>query len=81
MEHKKAARHWSELDNKRRSLLTRWERYASYTIPRICLPSQFSEKSDELKHDWQAVGAQAVNHLVNKLMLALFAPSRPFMRL
>ena len=81
MEHKKAARHWSELDNKRRSLLTRWERYASYTIPRICLPAQFSEKSDELKHDWQAVGAQAVNHVVNKLMLALFAPSRPFMRL
>ena len=81
MESKKAARHWSELDNKRRSLLTRWERYASYTIPRICLPSQFSEKSDELKHDWQAVGAQAVNHVVNKLMLALFAPSRPFMRL
>lgn len=78
---KKAARHWSELDNKRKSLLTRWERYASYTIPRICLPSQFSEKSDELKHDWQAVGAQAVNHVVNKLMLALFAPSRPFMRL
>ena len=78
---KKAARHWSELDNKRRSLLTRWERYASYTIPRICLPAQFSEKSDELKHDWQAVGAQAVNHVVNKLMLALFAPSRPFMRL
>ena len=78
---KKAARHWSELDNKRRMLLTRWERYASYTIPRICLPSHFNEKSDELKHDWQAVGAQAVNHVVNKLMLALFAPSRPFMRL
>ena len=75
MEQKKAARHWSEMDNKRRALLTRWVRYASYTIPRICLPSQFSEKSDELKHDWQAVGAQAVNHVVNKLMLALFAPS------
>ena len=78
---KKAARQWGELDNKRRMLLTRWERYASYTIPRICLPSHFNEKSDELKHDWQAVGAQAVNHVVNKLMLALFAPSRPFMRL
>lgn len=78
---KKAARHWSELDNKRRMLLSRWERYAAYTLPRICLPSHFNEKSDELKHDWQAVGAQAVNHVVNKLMLALFAPSRPFMRL
>lgn len=78
---KKAARQWGELDNKRRMLLTRWERYASYTLPRICLPSHFNEKSDELKHDWQAVGAQAVNHVVNKLMLALFAPSRPFMRL
>lgn len=78
---KKAARHWSELDNKRRSLLTRWERYASYTIPRVCLPENHNEKSDEVKHDWQSVGAQAVNHVVNKLMLTLFAPSRPFMRL
>lgn len=81
MEQKKAARQWGELDNKRRMLLSRWERYASYTLPRICLPERFSEKSDELKHDWQSVGAQAVNHVVNKLMLALFAPSRPFMRL
>lgn len=78
---KKAATHWGELDTKRRMLLTRWERYASYTVPRVCLPQAYNEKSYELKHDWQAIGAQAVNHVVNKLMLALFAPSRPFMRL
>lgn len=77
----KAAQHWSELDNARRSLLTRWEKYSAFTIARICLPQNFNERNTEMKHDWQAVGAQAVNHVVNKLMLTLFAPSRPFMRL
>ena len=76
-----AAQHWSELDNDRRALLTRWEKYAGFTIPRICLPDNFNERSTEMKHDWQSVGAQATNHVVNKLMLTLFAPSRPFMRL
>jgi hypothetical protein len=37
--------------------------------------------TDDLSHDWQSVGAQAVNHVVNKLVLSLFAPSRPFFRL
>src|SRR5690606_9716390 len=34
-----------------------------------------------LAQDFQSVGAQAVNFLANKLILALFAPSRPFFRL
>jgi hypothetical protein len=54
--------------------------YALYTLPKLCTPSGYKQNSDELSHDFQAVGAQAVNHLANKIMLALFAPSRPFFR-
>ena len=72
---------WSKLENKRRGLMSRGERYANFTLPRLLTPEQWDENTDELSHDWQAVGAQAVNHVVNKLVLSLFAPSRPFMRL
>ena len=72
---------WSKLENKRRGLMRRGEKYANFTLPRLLTPENWDESSDELSHDWQAVGAQAVNHVVNKLVLSLFAPSRPFMRL
>lgn len=65
----------------RRPLLTRCEKYASFTLPTLCTPQGYNEQSDELQTDYQSVGAQAVNNLANKLMLALFAPSRPFFRL
>lgn len=72
---------WQQLDGKRRGLLRRCEVYAGYTLPKICLPDDFHQNSEQMSHDFQAVGAQAVNHLSNKMMLALFAPSRPFFRL
>ncbi|UPI11711.1 portal protein [Aeromonas phage yong1] len=71
---------WSELNNKRMGLLSRCERYSQLTIPSICPEDGYSEQSDELRHDFQSVGVTAVNNLVNKMMLAMFAPSRPFMR-
>lgn len=72
---------WAVLTGRRKTLERRWEKYAAFTLPRLFTPENWSEDTDELSHDWQAVGAQAVNHLVNKLMLAMFAPSRPFVRL
>jgi hypothetical protein len=57
------------------------ERYAALTIPKICLPDGFHELNSDQSHDYQSLGAQAVNHLCNKLMLAMFAPSRPFAKL
>jgi len=76
-----AAGRWTQLDGQRRSFLQRCINYASYTLPKICPPTGYKQDSDELSHDFQAVGAQSVNHLANKIMLALFAPSRPFFRL
>ena len=76
-----AASEWSRLDGLRRGFITRCEQYANYTLPRLCTPTGFNPINDELSHDWHSVGAQAVNHVTNKLVLTLFAPSRPSFRL
>lgn len=76
-----ASGRWSQLDGQRRGLITRCERYAAFTLPKLCTPNGYNQNNDELAHDFQAVGPQVVNHLANKMMLALFAPSRPFFRL
>jgi len=80
MHGKNAADRWGELDNNRSAFLSRCEQYAAWTLPKLCLPTGYNQNNTELRHDYQSVGAQAVNHLSNKMMLALFAPSRPFFR-
>lgn len=71
---------WTRLDSIKQPLMTRIERYASLTIPKICLPDGFDVESTGQTHDYQSLGAQCVNHLTNKIMLAAFAPTRPFFR-
>lgn len=78
--HDTAAQVWSRLDGQRTGLMGRVERYAALTIPKVCLPSGFNTESSHQSHDYQSLGAQAVNHVVNKLMIAMFAPSRPFFK-
>lgn len=75
-----ASGRWAALDAKRTGLITRCERYAELTLPHVCPKDGYDEGSQEASGDYQSVGAQAVNNLVNKMMLAMFAPSRPFMR-
>lgn len=77
----RASSRWMQLDGLRQGFIDRCERYAALTLPKICLPREYQQDNDSLTHDYQAVGAQAVNHLTNKIMLAMFAPSRPFVRL
>ena len=64
----------------RESTLTRCERYAGWTIPTI-FPEDPVLEYDEMQLDYQSVGAQAVTNLSNKIMMALFQPSRPFFRM
>jgi hypothetical protein len=71
---------WERLSGIKQALMTRVERYAALTIPKVCLPDGFDVESMDQTHDYQSLGAQAVNHVVNKLMTAMFAPSRPFFR-
>lgn len=79
-QHSTAESRWMEMSGSRQSFITRCETYAHYTLPKICPPDNYDQNSHELSHDFQALGAQAVNHLSNKMMLAAFAPSRPFFR-
>lgn len=79
-DYESAASCWQRLSGLKEPLMTRVERYAALTIPKICLPTGFNVESMDQSHDYQSLGAQACNHVVNKLMTAMFAPSRPFFR-
>lgn len=72
---------WAHMDGLRSGLLRRCERYAELTIRKICLPVGYDRDNQDQSQDYQSAGAAAVNHLTNKLMLALFSPSRPFAKL
>lgn len=72
---------WHQLNQRRQGLLRRVEDYAALTIPRIALPEGVDEYTSSIQHDWTSVGAQAVNHLTNKIVLNLFRPGTPFFRL
>ncbi|AWH15411.1 putative head portal protein [Aeromonas phage 25AhydR2PP] len=80
MDKETAQGRWQKLSAGKAGLVSRCERYAELTIPSICPPDGYDESSDQLQHDYQSVGSQAANNLVNKMVLAMFAPSRPFMR-
>jgi hypothetical protein len=72
---------WTRLDGGRQSMMRRLEKLAGYTLPHLLLPDGWDANQDGISHDYQSLGAQAVNHLATKLMLSMFAPTRPFMRL
>ena len=71
---------YGQLEGERDVLINRTEEYAEWTLPTI-FPRTGSTESDELQNDVQSFGAQAVNHLSNKLMIGLFNPSKSFFRL
>ncbi len=76
-----APQRWSTLDGDRTGFIRRCEKYAALTVPKVLLPEHVRQDSESVQYDWTSVGAQAVNHLVNKLGMALFNPGRPFFRL
>lgn len=58
----------------------RAEQYADWTIPYIFPRSGYGGEIS-LDTDWESIGAQALNNLTNKIMMALFSPSRPFFKM
>lgn len=68
------------LDGERSALIARCEKYAGWTLPSV-FPLDTHNDNDELQYDFQSVGAKAVTHLANKIMMALFQPSKPFFRM
>lgn len=75
---------WQHLDNQpgTREVIARAERCAKLTIPSLFFEEghQAADQED-VPPEWQSYGAQLLNHLATRLMLALFAPSRPFARM
>lgn len=80
MKEETARQVWSRLDGRRQPMLLRCTEYAGLTLPRIMDPLGADEMNSTANRDYQSLGAQAVNHIVNKIMLTMFAPSRPFIR-
>lgn len=62
-------------------MMHRFEGYASVTVPKVCLPDHVHQNTQSIQHGFSSVGAQAVNHLANKIVMALFQPGLPFFRL
>jgi hypothetical protein len=71
---------WSKLEADREPVLDRSERFASLTVPKLLLPTGFQLSTTDMTNDYQSLGAQALNHVTNKLMLAMFSPARPFFK-
>lgn len=69
---------WEKLARDRNDFLDRAKKYAVLTLPYL-IEEASSQPGSQV--GWQGVGAQAVNHLSNKLAQVLFPPQRPFFRI
>lgn len=76
---------YMDLKPKRDNFLERAKTYSKMTIPALFTESDGNSSGDNgagfNQHGWQSLGAQAVTHLANKLMMTLYPPSRSFFRL
>jgi head-to-tail connecting protein len=72
---------WARLEGIKTPFLRRCERYAELTIPKLILKNGHNHLSTEQTTDYQSLGAAAVNHLNNRILLSLFRPGDPFFRL
>lgn len=79
IEDKKLSSRWTELEGKKTGLVNRSYDYAMWTLPYIF--ARTGIKDSELQGPLDSIGARAVNHLSNKLVMTLFQPSQPFFRL
>lgn len=72
---------FDRLDGDRTPMLDRFERLSQLTLPSILPCKEYKSEQDQLTNGFTSLGGQCVTHLTNKLMNAMFAPSRPFFRL
>lgn len=70
---------WADLDGKRSGRMKEWEDAASLTVASLLRGDRAEDETDY--NDAQSLGAQCVNHLTNKMMLAAFSPTRPSFRI
>lgn len=76
-----AKQEFDSQDGNRQPMLDRFERLAQLTLPSVFTCKEYKAEQDQLTNGFTSLGGQCVTHLTNKLMNAMFAPSRPFFRL
>lgn len=70
---------WDELHQKKSALISLCEEYADWTLPHVFPRTNVENIELQLAKD--SIGAQAVNHLSNKVVYVLFPPKQLFFRL
>lgn len=71
---------YQRLDADRHLFLTRARTCSELTIPGL-IPPEGANSTTVYPTPWQSTGAEGVNNLASKLLLALFPPNSPFFRL
>jgi Bacteriophage head to tail connecting protein len=79
----RAQQRYNQLRGYRDSWLDRARRSAKLTLPYLIPPSDevLPETTEEQPHPWSGIGAQGVNNLAARLLLALLPPTGGFFRL
>jgi hypothetical protein len=72
---------WNQLEPLKAEAVRRGELAASLTLPSLFMREGQNSDRNSVGRLWQSIGALLVNNLVTRLMMTLFAPSRPFVRL
>lgn len=72
---------WDGMIADRETMMSRKERLAEVTIPSTLPDKNYQVKNESLSNGATSLGAQGAINIVNKLMLAMFAPGVSFMRL
>lgn len=73
-------RDYEKLEKKRAPFLQRARDYSRMTLPYV-LPAEGTPVGEANKRGYQGIGAEAVNHLSNKIVQALFPVNEPFFRM
>lgn len=71
---------WTHLHGKKSTLMNLCEEYAQWTLPYM-FPSVGNPEGTEMQVSKDSIGAQAVNHLSNKVVSTLFPAQQIFFRL
>jgi hypothetical protein len=71
---------FAKLDALRQAHLNRARYCSELTIPSL-LPKQGSDENTPLPTPYQGLGARCVNNLASKLLLTLFPPNSPFLKM
>lgn len=72
---------WDSMTADRETMMSRKQRLAEATIPSTMVDKDYQVKNDDLTNGSSSLGSQGATNIVNKLMLAMFAPGITFMKL